>query len=107
MSIDDIIDILAVGLIGVVPDDEKIVVSTNRRTRHMRQQIAGRAGFQEYCQKDKRREIPFMSLTDDQVSCQSSKITGPEGKLKGRYKMLLDLRRLFGRAKIQRMLQKG
>lgn len=30
MSIDDIIDILAVDLLGVVPDDEKIVVSTNR-----------------------------------------------------------------------------
>lgn len=30
MTIDDIIDILAVDLLGVVPDDEKIVVSTNR-----------------------------------------------------------------------------
>lgn len=30
MTIDDIIDILAVELIGVVPDDEKIVISTNR-----------------------------------------------------------------------------
>ena len=30
MTIDDIIDILAIDLIGVVPDDEKIVVSTNR-----------------------------------------------------------------------------
>lgn len=30
MSIDDMIEILAVDLIGVVPDDEKIVVSTNK-----------------------------------------------------------------------------
>ena len=30
MSIDDIIDILAINLIGVVPDDEKIIVSTNK-----------------------------------------------------------------------------
>lgn len=30
MSIEDIIDILAIDLLGVVPDDEKIVVSTNR-----------------------------------------------------------------------------
>ncbi|HPD00556.1 MAG TPA: septum site-determining protein MinD [Acetivibrio sp.] len=30
MSIDDIIDILAIDLIGVVPDDEKIIISTNR-----------------------------------------------------------------------------
>jgi septum site-determining protein MinD len=30
MNIDDIIDILAIDLIGVVPDDENVVVSTNR-----------------------------------------------------------------------------
>jgi septum site-determining protein MinD len=30
MSIEDILDILAIDLIGVVPDDEKIVVSTNK-----------------------------------------------------------------------------
>ena len=30
MNVDDIIDILAVDLLGVVPDDEAIVVSTNR-----------------------------------------------------------------------------
>jgi len=30
MTIDDIVDILAIDLIGVVPDDEKIVISTNR-----------------------------------------------------------------------------
>ena len=30
MSIEDVIEILAVDLLGVVPDDEGIVVSTNR-----------------------------------------------------------------------------
>ena len=30
MSIDDIIDILAISLIGVVPDDENIIISTNK-----------------------------------------------------------------------------
>lgn len=30
MTIDDIIDILAIDLIGVIPDDEKIIISTNR-----------------------------------------------------------------------------
>ena len=30
MNIDDIVDILAIDLLGVVPDDEKIVVSTNK-----------------------------------------------------------------------------
>lgn len=30
MNIDDIIDILAIDLIGIVPDDEAIVISTNK-----------------------------------------------------------------------------
>lgn len=30
MSIEDIVDILAIGLIGVVPDDENIIISTNK-----------------------------------------------------------------------------
>lgn len=30
MNVDDILDILAVGLIGVIPDDEDIITSTNR-----------------------------------------------------------------------------
>lgn len=30
MSIDDIVDILAIQIIGVVPDDENIIISTNR-----------------------------------------------------------------------------
>lgn len=32
MSVDDVVDILAVNLIGTVPDDEQIVISTNRRS---------------------------------------------------------------------------
>ena len=32
----------------------------------MRQQIAGRAGFQNIVRRIKGEEIPFMSLTDDQ-----------------------------------------
>jgi septum site-determining protein MinD len=30
MDIDDMMDILAIDLLGVVPEDEKIVISTNR-----------------------------------------------------------------------------
>ena len=30
MTVDDVTDILAVNLIGAVPDDEQIVISTNR-----------------------------------------------------------------------------
>ena len=30
LDIDDVLEILAIELIGVVPDDEKIIISTNR-----------------------------------------------------------------------------
>lgn len=30
LSVDDILDILAIDLLGVVPDDENIVISTNK-----------------------------------------------------------------------------
>ena len=30
MNVDDIIDILAIELLGVIPDDEAIVISTNK-----------------------------------------------------------------------------
>ena len=30
MSVDDVVDILAVNLLGVIPDDEQIVISTNK-----------------------------------------------------------------------------
>ncbi len=36
MSVDDVVDILAVNLIGTVPDDEQIVISTNQGDRPIR-----------------------------------------------------------------------
>ncbi len=30
MSVDDVVDILAVNLLGVIPDDEQSVISTNK-----------------------------------------------------------------------------
>lgn len=32
MSVDDVIEILAVNLIGTIPDDEQIVISTNQES---------------------------------------------------------------------------
>ena len=33
MSVEDVVDILAVDLIGAVPDDENIVIATNQGSR--------------------------------------------------------------------------
>ncbi len=67
MTIDDIIDILAIGLIGVVPDDEKIVVSTNRGEPAINDQksLAGQA-YRNVVRRIKGEDVPFLSLNEDQ-----------------------------------------
>ncbi len=64
MSIDDVKEILAIDLIGAVPDDEQIVISTNQgeplvgRTDTM----AGTA-FANICRRITGEEVPLMNLT--------------------------------------------
>ena len=67
MSIDDIIDILAIGLIGVVPDDEKIVVSTNRGEPAITDDkaLAGQA-YRNIVRRIRGEEVPFMTFNEDQ-----------------------------------------
>lgn len=67
MTIDDIIDILAVGLIGVVPDDEKIVVSTNRGEPAIGddKSLAGQA-YRNIVRRIMGEEVPFLNLENDQ-----------------------------------------
>lgn len=63
MDIDDMIDILAVNLLGVVPEDEKIVVSTNKGEPAVLDQES-RAG-EAYRNISKRltgEEVPLMNL---------------------------------------------
>ncbi|MBZ4645012.1 MAG: septum site-determining protein MinD [Petroclostridium sp.] len=63
MTIDDIIDILAIDLIGVVPDDENIIISTNRGEPVV-SDIKSRAG-QAYRNITKRimgEQVPIMDL---------------------------------------------
>jgi len=66
MNIDDIIDILAIGLIGVVPDDEKIVVSTNKGEPAITddKSPAGQA-YRNIAKRIMGEEVPFLNLEDD------------------------------------------
>lgn len=65
MSVEDIIDILAIKLIGVVPEDEMIVVTTNRgeavvlddRSR------SGQA-YRNIVRRIRKEEVPFMNLEE-------------------------------------------
>ncbi|MDE6313522.1 MAG: septum site-determining protein MinD [Lachnospiraceae bacterium] len=62
MSIDDVVDILAVNLIGAVPDDEQIVISTNQGEPLVGSDaLAGRA-YMNVCKRIMGEEVPLLDL---------------------------------------------
>ncbi|MFZ5352946.1 MAG: septum site-determining protein MinD [Bacillota bacterium] len=66
MNIDDMIDILAIDLIGVVPDDEMIVVSTNKGEPAVGNDtsMAGQA-YRNIVRRIMGEDVPFMDLESD------------------------------------------
>jgi len=66
LSTDDVLDILAIPLIGVVPEDEGILVSTNRGTPAAmdNNNRAGQA-YRDIARRLRGEEVPFMSLEDN------------------------------------------
>lgn len=67
MNIDDMIDILAIELIGVVPDDEHIIVSTNRGEPAVsnNESMAGQA-YRNIVKRILGEDVPFMNLESDE-----------------------------------------
>ncbi len=67
MSVEDVLQILAIDLIGVVPDDEVIVTATNRGEVAVldRGSLAGRA-FLDIARRLKGEQVPFMVLEEQQ-----------------------------------------
>ncbi|MEW6661351.1 MAG: septum site-determining protein MinD [Bacillota bacterium] len=63
MDIDDMIDILAIGLLGVVPEDEHIVISTNRGEPAVLDK-ASRAGeaYRNISRRIAGEDVPLMDL---------------------------------------------
>ncbi len=63
MSIDDIIDILAIQLVGVVPDDEIIIISTNRGEPAVAEgkSLAGQA-YRNITRRIMGEEVPLIDL---------------------------------------------
>ena len=62
MSTDDVVDILAINLIGVVPDDEHIVVSTNQGEPLVGDDsLAGKA-YMNICRRVIGEEVPMLDL---------------------------------------------
>jgi len=66
LSVEDVLDILAVPLIGLIPEDESILVSTNRGSPVAldEKSRAGQA-FRNIARRLKGEEVPLMSLEDN------------------------------------------
>jgi septum site-determining protein MinD len=80
MSIEDIIDILAVDLLGVVPDDEKIVISTNRGEPIVvdSKSLAGRA-YNNIARRLAGENVPVMDLEhEDSILLKIKRLFGLE-----------------------------
>jgi septum site-determining protein MinD len=78
MSIDDIIDILAIELIGVVPDDEKIVISTNKGEPAVTD-LKSKAGqsYREITRRITGEQIPILDLgAEDSIIFKLRKLFG-------------------------------
>ena len=66
LSIDDVLDILAVELIGVIPEDESILISSNRGTPVAMSGANGSSAsqaFRNVAQRLQGETVPFIDLT--------------------------------------------
>ena len=67
MSVEDVIDILAIDLIGVVPDDESIVVATNEGEPLVGNDTQAGKAFENICHRVIGEEVPFMEFDTDGI----------------------------------------
>jgi septum site-determining protein MinD len=66
MATDDVLEILAIELLGIVPEDEQIIVSTNRGIPIALDGQSGAAqAFRNIAQRILGQEVPFMALGTD------------------------------------------
>lgn len=79
MDIDDIIDILAVDLIGIIPEDEYIIISTNRgEPAVVNSTSLASMAYKNIVRRLMGQNVPFLTLDHDD---------GFLGKIKGMLKM--------------------
>ena len=62
MSIDDVVEILAINLIGAVPDDEQIVLSTNKGEPLVGSDSLSGKAYMNICRRVLGEEIPLLDL---------------------------------------------
>ena len=59
MSANDVVDILAIPLIGVVPDDENVVIATNQGEPLVGSQTLAGKAYQNICLRVLGSDVPF------------------------------------------------
>ena len=64
MSSDDVVEILAIDLIGVVPDDEQIVISTNNGEPLVGSEAKAGQAYMNICKRVLGEEIPYLDLEE-------------------------------------------
>lgn len=62
MSSDDVVEILAIDLIGVVPDDEQIVISTNQGEPLVGSDSMAGQAYMNICKRILGEEVPYLDL---------------------------------------------
>ena len=62
MSIEDVVDILAIDLIGAVPDDENIVISTNQGEPLVGNSTLAGQAYMNICKRIIGEEVPMLDL---------------------------------------------
>lgn len=63
MSLDDVVDILSISLIGAVPDDENIVISTNNGEPLVGSDTLAGKAYMNICKRVMGEEVPFLDLS--------------------------------------------
>ena len=62
MSIDDVVDILSINLIGAVPDDENIVISTNQGEPLVGSEALAGKAYMNICRRIIGEDVPLLDL---------------------------------------------
>jgi septum site-determining protein MinD len=71
LNTEDVIDVLAINLIGIVPDDEVIITSTNRgRPAVMENNSMAGEAFRNIARRLTGEEVPFMKLEQNESFMQ-------------------------------------
>ncbi|MDD3279582.1 MAG: septum site-determining protein MinD [Lachnospiraceae bacterium] len=64
MSVEDVVEILAVTLLGVIPDDEHVVIATNQGESVLDQDSVSGHAYENICRRLLGDEVPFLDLTE-------------------------------------------